>query len=284
MSRRLSICSVLAIALSLLDVLPAAAQPIRRGNPGMMPAMSKSYKGTLVSSSPSQLQISVDSKPLYVMIGQNTQVSVTGAAEQEYLKPGLAVEFVAEVAKGGVVNDKIDHLTLVTISSDRPGGLLPPEAAASGKKAAKDDQAQPAGPPTGDAASGKTSKPRGGKPQLPGTYAVRGTLKMCKNGKISVAVTHGPLVKADLADGATIDVDLADVRLAQRDDAVTVKGKQMRPGVIAAESVTIELANPLTGKKHAKSTKTPPARSKAKGADADVAGRRVAASRRLALL
>ncbi len=89
---------------------------------------------------------------------------------------------------------------------------------------------------------------------------------MCKNGKITVAPGHGPTVKAELADGATINVNVTDLRVAQRDDAVTVKGSQMRPGMIAAESVTIELANPLTGKKHAKPSKTAPAHAKADAA------------------
>jgi hypothetical protein len=284
MSRRSSIHGLLAIALALLAAIPAFAQPFRRGNPGMMqPQVPRTYKGTLVSAAGGQIQITVDSKPLYVMIGQSTDVSVTGSAEAEYLKPGLEVEFVAEVAKGGVVSQKVDHLTLVTTSTDRPSGLLPPEDASSGKKGGKDEQAAPAGgdaqaakarnqdaePPLGgNSKAGKTSKSHSGAPQLPGTFTVRGKLRMYKAGKITVALTHGPLVKAELADNATIDVDMADVRVAQRDDAVTVKGSQVRPGMIAAQSVTIELANPLTGKKKAKSAKTPAAHAKAKGGDA----------------
>jgi hypothetical protein len=205
----------------------------------------------------------------------------------------VEVEFVAEVAKGGVVSEKVDHLTLVTISSDLPSGLLPPDAASSPKKGGKDEKAQPAGPAGGGAApanagkvggnqdagpplggdskTGKTGRSHSGVPQLPGTFTVRGKLRMYKGGKISVAVLHGPLVRAELADGATIDVDLAgvsDINKAQHDDAVTVKGSQVRPGMVAAESVTIELAKPLTGKKKAKPAKTPPASAKAKGADA----------------
>lgn len=268
MSSRPPFLAVPALALALLAAIPAFAQPWgRRGNPGMMkPLQSKTYKGTLVSASGGQLQILVDSKPLMVMMGQNTDVSVTGSAEPEYLRPNLEVEFVAEVAKGGVVKEKVDHLTLVTISTDRPSGLLPPETS-KGKKDAKDEQ-PPAGAAVGDSTSGKTSRSHG-TPPLPGTYTVRGKLRMSRNGKISVAVVHGPLVKADLADGATIDVDLADIRVAQRDDAVTVKGTEVRPRMVAAESVTIELAKPLTGKKKpVRTAKTPPASAKAKDADA----------------
>ncbi len=269
MSRRIAVSGVFAFVLSLVNIFPAAAQPFRRGNQNMAPPKAVSLKGTLVSASANQLQITVDSKPVYVAIGQDTEVSITGMAEPEYLKSGMGVEFVAEVAKGGVVSEKLDHLTLVTISStDRPSGLLPPSEGASKKKGDKDDKAQPpaaAGGDAPDATSGKKSKSHGGTPQLPGTYTVRGTLRMARNGKISLAVAHGPLVKAELAEGATIDVDLTDVRIAQRDDAVTVKGNQVRPGMIAANSVTIALAAPLTGKKHAKAPST---RSKAKDADA----------------
>jgi hypothetical protein len=283
MLARLSLYRLLTIALSLLSTVPAVAQQRNMQphnmrnqgmNQGMMPMMSKPIKGTLISASANQLQIATDSKQtIYAMVGQNTKVSVTGTAEREYLKPGLAVEFVAEVAKGGAVKDKIDHLTLVTITGDRPAGLLPPEIGAAEKKGGKGDkgekaQAAPIG--GGDdllsSKPGKTAKAHSGAPQLPGTYTVRGTLKMSKNGAITVAAGRGPTVRAELSDSATIDVDVTDLRTAQRDDTVTVRGmgNPTRPNMIMAESVTIELANPLTGKKHAKPAKAAAVHGKAK--------------------
>ena len=104
----------------------------------------------------------------------------------------------------------------------------------------------------------------------------RGTIKMCKDGKITVAAGRGPTVKAEIASDVTIDVDMADLRAAQRDDRVTVNGKttQARPNMVLAQSIKIELANPLSGaKKHAThSTKTPavrPTKAKKESSDAD---------------
>jgi hypothetical protein len=299
MRLRLSVHSFLVIALCLATDFPAAAQQRNMRNPGMMPMTSRPIKGTLISATANQVQMANDAKQtIYAMVGPNTKVSVTGTAEREYLKAGMSVEFVANVAKGGAVKDKIDHLTLVTITSDRPAGLLPPEVGATEKKGSKGEQAEKgqrggAGGAGGDAPAGnsrksrgkrdadpllggddllnsKPSKTHGSAPQLPGTFTVRGTLKMCKNGAITVAAGRGPTVKAELADNATIDVDMTDLRAAQRDDPVTVNGvsNPTRPNMIMAESVTIELANPLTGKKHAKPSKTPPTRGKAKK-DAD---------------
>jgi len=283
MFARFRVSGLPAIALVLVTALPAAAQ---RGRllPGIQQAQTIKAQGKLVSATPSQMQILTDSQQtIYVMIGQNTQVSIKGTAELEYLKSGLCVEFVAEVAKGGAVKDKIDHLVIVTPSADQPIGFSPPELGTSGKKSDKDDDAPaangrgPRGKPDADPLlrgdpPSKASKARGGATQFPGTYTVRGTLKMVKNGAITVATGRGPTVKAELSSDATIDVEATDVRMAQPDDAVTVKGvtSQARPNMIVAQSVTVELASPLTGKKRAKPGKTPPARSKAKK-DADAA-------------
>ena len=65
--------------------------------------------GTLVSADQNQIQLSTNTnQTIYVMFGPNTQVSVTGTAEQDYLKSGVTVEFVAEVDKAHTVKEK-DH-------------------------------------------------------------------------------------------------------------------------------------------------------------------------------
>ena len=99
---------------------------------------------------------------------------------------------------------------------------------------------------------------------------------MCKDGKITVSAGRGPTVKAELANDATIDVDMAEVRIAQRDDKITVNGltTQARPNMVMAKSIKIDLANPLTGaKKHAtRPAKTPasqPAKVKKDTSDSD---------------
>ncbi len=140
------------------------------------------------------------------------------------------------------------------------------DAPAKGRKKGADPQG-------GDLLSGKPSKSGAIKP--PGTFTVRGTIKLCKEGKISVQAGKGPKISGELASDVKIEVDMSDISAAQRDDRVTVNGKttQARPNLIMAESIKIDLANPLSGakKKATRPAKTSAAKTtaKAKKGDAD---------------
>ncbi len=282
MSPRVLSSGVVALGVVLLTVSSALAQ--RNFNPGMRPVK---YSGTLTTVEQNRIQLSTNTnQTILVMIGSDAEVSVTGTADKEYLnsKSKLIVEFVADVDKGDkgfMVKDKLDHLTIVTPTADRPVGLSAAEFATPEKKGEKGDkpkakevQADPPAPAAGEAAPAAPRKARGkkaddlfaddssaGKPgkgrnsalKPPGTFTVRGTIKMGQNGLITVMAGHWA-IKAKLADDATIDVNMADIHFAQPDDQVTVSGaaNPMRPNVVVAESVKIELAKPLTGvKKHA---------------------------------
>jgi hypothetical protein len=265
--------------LPLIMVASAMAQPNyqRQAMQQQRPQRIKTG-GTLVSASQSQIQITTNTnQSIMVMIGPNTTVNVTGTAEQDYLKSPVTVEFVAEVAKGGTVAEKISHLVVVSPSTDRPAGFYPPETAVTGSKGEKGgkpgaDNANAAAADPGiadptakkgkargaqadDVFGAKPAKSQSGSQALkpPGTFAVRGTIKSCKDGKISLSAGRST-IKAELAADATIDVDMSDLRAVQRDDKVTVNGltTQARPNMVLAESIKIELANPLSGtKKHA---------------------------------
>ncbi|MGA2258319.1 MAG: hypothetical protein ABSG53_26950 [Thermoguttaceae bacterium] len=294
MSLRILSFGVVSLGIAFPMVSSALAQ--RNANPAMqrMQAMQPIRTGgTLVSASQNQIQLSTNmNQTIYVMIGPNTEVSVTGTAEQDYLKSGVTVEFVAELDKTHTVKEKIIKMLVVTPGTDRPVGLFPPEFASPDKKS--DEKAKPFAPDPGigDAAPAKgrkkkdadlfggdssASKPgKSNNPQFPGTFTVRGTIKMCKDRKITVAAGRGPTVKAELADDVTIDVDMSDLHAAQRDDRVTVDGltTQARPNMVMAKSIKIELANPLSGaKKHAarpaKAPATHPTKAKKDTSDAD---------------
>jgi len=299
MFRRVLCSGVVALAVALLFVSTAHAQIPRSRNPGV-PMQPIKTSGTLVSANQGQLQLATNTnQTIYVVLGQETEVSVTGTAEQDYLKSGVTVEFVAEIDKAHAVKEKINKMVVVSPTSDRPVGLFPPEFATPDKKGEKDEKADdkkakplPPDPGIGDAAPAKGRKPKkdadpfgdpsggksgkaGGPPQLPGTFTVRGTIKLCKEGKITVSAGRGPTIKAELANDVTIDVDMADLRAAQRDDKVAVDGltSQARPNMVMAKSIKIELANPLSGKKHAarpaKTTAARPAKAKKNASDVD---------------
>jgi hypothetical protein len=284
MSLPTKVSRFIALGIPLLMVAPVFAQPRPRGS--MMQqqqAHSASKEGKLISTGQNQIQMSTDkNETCYVMVGPKTDVSVTGTAEQDYLKSGVMVEFVAEIDKTHTAKEKIIHLYIVSSASDRPAGLFPPDFSVPEKKGKKGDDgaAEPSKPPAadpgfGDTAPAKGRKSRGKKdvdpfgdvspsksarsqsssPQFPGSFTVRGTIKMCKDGKITVAPGRGPTIKAEVAGDATIDVNMADIRVAQRDDLIKVTGmanpsaRPNMPTVLMAESVKIELAKPLSGAK-----------------------------------
>ena len=275
---------LVVLGVALLMQSTASAQ---RPNPAMQKLQPITTGGTLILAGPNQLQLSTNTnQTIYVMVMPNTEVSVTGTAEKDYLKTGVNVEFVAEVDKH-VVKEKVIHLIVFTPSTDRPIGLSSSDFAVEDKKSKKSgkgpkadgEKANPLVPDPGidapvnshkaskkdadllggDSPTGKPAKAQGGS----GTFTVRGTIKMFKNGKLTVAAGRGPTIKAELAEDATIDVDMADIKVAQRDDRVTVKGQttQVQPNRIWAESIEIQLSNPLSGKKH----KTPPAKAPSSG-------------------
>ncbi len=277
MSLRVLSSGFVVLGIALLMVSPALAQ--RRGP---MPMQDIKSGGTLVSVGPNQIQISTNTNQMiYVMFGPSTQLSVKGTAEQEYLKAGVVVEFEADVDKAHAVKDKITDLTIITPTTDRPLGLSAAEGAG--------ENAKPLAPDPGDAPAkgrkkkdadsqgGDSKSSKSGVLKPPGRFTVRGTIKMCKDGKISVSAGRsGPTIKAELASDAKIYVDMADLHAAQRDDRVTVKGKtsQARPNFILAESIQVDLANPLSGPKKkatrpAKASAAPAAKAKKGAADAD---------------
>ncbi len=119
-----------------------------------------------------------------------------------------------------------------------PGGFKLPDAAPADEadKPDKPDKEKKPAPPKGDAAV-----------QLPGTCVVRGTLRSFKGGKLVLKLDRG-VVKAVVGDDAQINIDTTDLSFARVGDKISVRGQRAR-GVLAADSVTVEGAEPLTGLK-----------------------------------
>jgi hypothetical protein len=283
MSLRVLSSGLVALGVALSIVSTAVAQGTQQQcaachagaarNPAVQQPQIQPIKtgGALVATGQNQIQLSTGvNQTLLVMTGPNTQVSVAGTAEQDYLKSGVTVEFVAEVDKTHAVKEKIGHLLIVSPTTDRPIGLFPPESATPEKKGEKGEKSAKAtegkanpltpGPGIGGAVPAKA---RSTAPQFPGTFTVRGTIKSSKSGEITVAAGRAS-IKAELANDATIDVDMDDVRIAQPGDKVTVSGfaSKALPNVVMAEAIKIELANPLSG---AKKPVTRPAKTPAAG-------------------
>ena len=110
MSLRVLSSGFLALGVALLIVSTGSSSVSARGTAiRRMQAQPIKTSGTLVSTAQNQIQLSTNTnQTIYVMVGPDTEVSVTGTAEQDYLKSGVVVEFVADVDKTHTVKEP-DH-------------------------------------------------------------------------------------------------------------------------------------------------------------------------------
>ena len=296
------------LGLSLVSAfsIPAIAlgqQRPPRPKPEVQPI---SLDGTVYAVARGQIQMkTTDSKPYQVYVQQGAQIRLLGSATPDFLKPGMAVEFVGDLDKTGKTNKEVDQLTIYTVT-ERSSGLFP-ETAATPKptltKGKGPAAAVPAGPDPGIAADPATKKrhgkqddaggndlfgggagggaaPGAGKTQapkitLPAVCTVRGQIKSVHGNKIMLTAGRGKMVTADVADNAQIDVNMADYAFAKTGDGISIKGMGMKGQPIAsAQAITINCANPLSGnKKPARKTASPkadkPAAKSAKTAEKD---------------
>jgi hypothetical protein len=198
-----------------------------------------------------------------VIARQDTKVEFTGTASTDFVTPGVAIEFTADVDKKHNIKDKITEVTVITLGGDRPAGLSAPGSGDTGTGAAKSGDADnfAFGGNSGNAVKGGDTPPEKGsarkaprKPQavqLPGTCLVRGTVKSLKAGKLIVNIGHG-IVRADLADDAQVSVNMGDLSKARRGDAIAVKGTQLMGGqqlMVQATFVSVQASEPLQGPK-----------------------------------
>lgn len=265
------------LALVLLSTAEAQRRP---PGGGQLPGKEMSLDGTIRAVAGTQIQMTTNTNmPWMVGIFPQTKIELNGAAEASFLKPRMCVEFVADVAKDGKTKDKIGQMTIFTPNANRQLGLYPESAAGGPKKEGEDGPAlgpdpglapEPAakpgrktrskkggndgllggagGDPFGITGGGKASQ--GGNIQLPAVCTVRGQIKSVHADSLSVSPGKGPLIRIDLADGALIAVELSDTSAAMPGDSITVKGRAIEQRrMIYAESVKIQPANPLSGRK-----------------------------------
>ena len=203
----------------------------------------------------------VNNQPWQVAVPLNTKVQVTGGAEVDCLQTGMFVEFTVELDDRGASKDKIDALTIVTLSRERQIGLFPAKVAID-----QDDLDWGAENAQGREAAKPSKRAAGAVPA--GTYRIVGRLMVGRGEKLSVQVGRASL-PFELAEPTAVTVDISDYSVASQGDHAIVKGMMMPnlPGMAKATKVTIELAKPLSGAKkkgHATKAKRPAKRPKKK--------------------
>ena len=199
-----------------------------------------------------------DTFPWRIVVAPNAQVLVTGTATVDYLRPGQWVEFDVELDDQGAIKDKVEELTIITRSTEKPIGVFPAGAATDdGQGEFGANQGDDFGgmgwgenetPPAKKARASRKNSVKG--PLTAGAYHIVGQLAGGRGGKFSVRAGRKPL-PFDLAEQATIKIAMNDASVVARGDKVSIRGMKA-PGqtrAALAGEVTIELAEPLVGKK-----------------------------------
>jgi hypothetical protein len=271
--------------LAFVLLLPLVAVGQYGRNRGQQQPKPVDVKGTIARLGGGQIMVKGDEpRPTLVQVVQMTKVRLVGTANADYIQPRLFVEFVADLDKTGTAQKDVEQLTVCSPSADRGAGLFPEgEAGKKDKDADADAGAKPKKKPKGkkdadaDAGGGDAMFGAGStKPaqvKLPAVCTVRGLIKSLHGNKVTVAAGRAS-VKATLAETPTIDVDMADLRAAQAGDSITVSGERLPNGIVVAETVRIDCANPLQGSKKRSShgaakTDKPAAKKKADDSTGD---------------
>ena len=195
----------------------------------MKPPPEVNAKGNIEAVTVGSIKMMTNAnQPILVMVSSPTKIRVTGTANPDYIRKGVYVEFTAEVSKQKTVKEKVRRLKVFSPTQEKGIGL----------------SSQGSG---GQKATGTTPNAGGNAIQLPAVCVVRGQVKGCRAGNLTINVGHGS-VKAELADDAKISVDVADLTAASKGDAISVKGRG-RSDLVEAETVTIKASNPLSGGK-----------------------------------
>jgi|GEM_PF-2153656 len=201
-----------------------------------------SESGRIEAVGPGMLKMKTDNAVWVVSIGRGqSKVQVEGTAEPDYLRAGLPVKFVGEIADAkGALKGEIAELEIFSPQGKTAIGLFN----------------------KGGDAGAKPVKTFG-----PGEYEIRGKVASFKDGELVVSV--GPKkVSGKVASGLVIKVNVDDIAYAQAGDAVDVKGvyyehgkpdpNLQKPGEAIGQEVSVKLAKPLASrKKTAKTTKPP---------------------------
>jgi hypothetical protein len=253
---RLLLAAILAFGLSAS--LEAQMQNQRRGQPQMpQPTQPVEIKGTIEQVVRGGIvALDATSQPWQVFLPANAKVQVVGGASVDYLRNGLFVEFQGEIDLHGRLKEKVDHLTIVTLSPEKQVGLFPSESdMADGEQG---------GLGMGEGLGGKPAKAKKAGVTVAGSYRIVGKLMVGRGNKLSVQTGRGSL-PLELTEQPTVAVDVSDYSIAAKGDNITVKGLMMpnMPGRAQATEVKIELAEPLAGiTKKKPEAKRSPKRSK----------------------
>jgi hypothetical protein len=211
-------------------------------------------QGVLQGMSKGNLVVAANNQRWQVALAPITKVHITGATTGDALRSGTIVEFTAEINDHGAIREKVDALTITSLSQEKQIGLFPSGGAKEdgvvdgfGADAEKDKAKAKGKGKDSVKTTGKSGKRTKPNPRvLPaGSYRIVGRLSVTRNGAFSVQADRTNLA-FELADQAKIDVDTADASFVRPGYEVTIHGFQVpnRPGVLRATEVRVKLPEP----------------------------------------
>jgi hypothetical protein len=240
------------VTVGLMLCLPAALQAqltpynqSRRQQPVLQPM---EISGTIQGVARGGLVVANTNNQVWrVAILPATKVQVTGTATAESLRPGVLVEFTAEIDSHRAVQGKVDTLTVTSLTREKQMGVFPADADGFGGKSG-DDSGKPAKPAKrsghGEKAPGKAAG-KAGHEQAAGSYRIVGRLMVGRGGGLAVQAGRGTL-QFQLADDAKINIDMADMSLVSRGNEVSINAMvaPARPGIAQAVEIKVKLPEP----------------------------------------
>ena len=190
-------------------------------------------KGVIQSVSPHSISMNASEKGDWVItIGPETQITVAGSAEPEYLGPGMTVKFSGELGKKFNLTKELDAVEI--FDPPAKGGM---GAFDSGSEDAKIVRVPAEGT----------------------TYEFRGRVASFKEGELIVSIGGNKKIIAKTAQSLNVTVNLHDPTIAQEGDSINASGwysdqqrpnlTNMTPGEAVGNIVSITLAKPLASTK-----------------------------------
>lgn len=181
---------------------------------------------------------------LYIAPQFTKQVSIKGTAEPSAIKSGMGIRFAGKVDSAGLFDGTLSELYLTTPDESLAEFSLDEDAEIEGVIVSND---------------------------------TKGNLKVNVNGVKSemkgektIILKRLKVVTVKIADDVKVNVDVRDTSMVRKDDAVSVTGRIVKsnnadqPNHIVCESLIVEMAQPFSGKKPARTSETAAAKKEKK--------------------
>ena len=223
---------VVCTLIGLVVLAPVTAAGAQRGRPQPKPERVEADGTVEGVVAPGVLKILTSTNQTWFFkLSRETEIHVTGTAEVDYLRPGLFIEFTADLDRRGRSPNKLSELAIFTPTMQKFPGIFP----AGGFGGPDAAPAQPAPAAKRD-------------PNATTPYKVLGRITSLKNKALTVNAGRG-VVRVELADEVKIAVDVADLSVVQKGDKIKADGTSARQGFAQARTISIELSAPLAAPK-----------------------------------